>query len=203
MKIVFYTFGLFLLFYAGVSSAALYKWVDGDGNTHYTTAPPPESAVHDRELIGSRGQVIKTIQGRMTPEEKAAYEKKLIEEEVAAKQLAKQKKRDRKLLISYKKQEELTGERDEKLSTLDDYIRSLEKSRNESHFEYEELLNQAILQEREGRSPSEKLKADLRSSKREFDGYEADLKKARTERLHSSLEFEEDIKRWRELKGLD
>jgi len=191
-----------LFCYTGVSSAALYKWVDEKGNTHYTTAPPPESAVHDRELLGSRGQVIKTIQGRMTPEEKAAYEKKLHEEEEAAKELAKRQKRDRNLLISYKKEEELTTKRDEKLATLDEYIKSLVASRDDSHYEYEELLNQAILHEREGKAPPEKLKANLRSAKREYDGYEADLKKAKQEHLNTSREFDADIKRWRQLKGL-
>ncbi|MCW8962891.1 MAG: DUF4124 domain-containing protein [Gammaproteobacteria bacterium] len=203
MRTALHTFGLLLLFYTGISCAALYKWVDEKGNTHYTTAPPPESAVHDREMLGSRGQVLKTIQGRMTPEEKAAYEKKLYEEEQAAKELARQQKRDRNLLISYKKEEELTTKRDEKLATLDEYIRSLVVSRDASHFEYEELLNQAILHEREGKVPPEKLKADLRSAKREFDGYEADLKKAKQEHLNTSKEYDADIKRWRQLKGLE
>jgi len=195
-------FGLLLLCYTGVSSAALYKWVDAQGDTHYTTAPPPESAVHDRELLGSRGQVLKTIQGRMTPEEKAAYEQKLYEEEQAAKALARRQKRDRNLLISYKKEGEITTKRDEKLATLDEYINSLETSLDASSLEYEELLNQAILHEREGKAPPEKLKANLRSAKRELEGYEADLMKAKTERLNTTRVFKQDIKRWRELKGI-
>ena len=203
MKILWHTLGLSILLYAGAAAAALYKWVDEKGNTHYTTAPPPESAVHDREVLGDQGRVLKTIQGRMTPEEKAAYEKKLFEEEQAAKEKAKQEKRDRNLLISYKKEEEITRKRDQKLSTLDEYIKSLEQSLESANVEYEELLNDAILMEREGRTPPEKLKANLRSAKREHDGYEADLKKAKQERLKASQEFEADIKRWRQLKGLE
>ena len=34
-------FLLLLLFVAGSASAAMYKWVDEDGNTHYTQSPPP------------------------------------------------------------------------------------------------------------------------------------------------------------------
>jgi hypothetical protein len=192
-----------VLLHAGLASAALYKWVDKQGNTHYTTAPPPESAIHDREVLGERGRVLKTIQGRMTPEEKAAYEKKLFEEEQAAKELAKRKKRDKNLLISYKREEEITYKRDEKLDTLDEYINSLEQSLESASMEYEERLNHAILLEREGSTPPEKLKAELRSAKREHDDYEADLKKAKQERLKASQQFASDIKRWRELKGLD
>ena len=90
-----------LVLYSAIASAALYKWVDEKGNTHYTSTPPPESAVHDREVIGKQGRVIKKLQGKMTAEEKAAYEQKMLEEEQAAKAREEQEKNDRTLLISY------------------------------------------------------------------------------------------------------
>jgi hypothetical protein len=201
MKVSFHILVLLLLS-MGVSHAALYKWVDEKGNTHYTTTPPPDSAVYDREVIGGRGQVVKRIQGRMTPEEKAAYEEKLLEEERLVKEQEAQKKRDRSLLISYKTVEDVIEKRDDKLSTLDSYIESLEADRNDMAHEYDELLNQAVLHEREGKTPPEKLKADLRGAKRELGTIEADLEKAKKERLKAVGQFEEDLKRFRELKGL-
>ena len=201
MKVSFYIL-LLLLLGMSASHSALYKWVDEKGNTHYTTAPPPDSAVYDREILGERGQVVKTIQGRMTPEEKAAYEQKMLEEERLLKEQEEQQKRDRNLLISYKTVEEMETKRDDKLSTLDGYIKSLEEDRDGAAIEYDELLNQAVLHEREGKAPPEKLKADLRSSKREYETSEADLIKAKKERLKTVNQFEEDIKRFRELKGL-
>ena len=201
MKVSFHILVLLLLS-MGVSHAALYKWVDEKGNTHYTTAPPPDSAMYDREILGGRGQVVKRIHGRMTPEEKAAYEEKLLEEEQLAKEQEAQKKRDRNLLITYKTVGEVVEKRDDKLSTLDSYIESLEEDRNEVTQEYDELLNQAVLHEREGKMPPEQLKANLRSAKRELETNEADLTKAKKERLEAVDLFEEDIKRFRELKGL-
>ena len=92
--------------------------------------------------------------------------------------------------------------RDDKLSTLDAYIENLEEDREELALEYDELLNQAVLHEREGKAPPEKLKANLRSAKRELESNEADLKKRKKERLNTVNLFEEDVKRFRELKGL-
>jgi len=201
MRVSFHILVLLLLG-MGSAHAALYKWVDEKGNTHYTTAPPPDSAVYDREVLGERGQVVKTIQERMTPEEKAAYEQKMLEEERLLKEQEAQQKRDRNLLISYKTVEEMETKRDEKLSTLDGYIKSLEESRDDAAMEYDELLNQAILHEREGKAPPEKLKANLRSAKREYETSEADLIKAKKERLKTVNLFEDDIKRFKELKGL-
>ena len=202
MKIAFQLLVLLLLWNTDFSYAALYKWVDEKGNTHYTTAPPPGSAVYDREVIGGRGQVVKRIQGRMTPEEKAAYEEKLLEEELLFKEQEAQKKRDRILLLSYKTVGEMIEKRDDKLSTLDAYIQNLEEDREELALEYDELLNQAVLHEREGKAPPEKLKANLRSAKRELESNEADLTKRKKEHLNTVNLFEEDVKRFRELKGL-
>ena len=203
MKLTQVTLLTFLcLLYSVTAHAVLYKWVDDKGNTHYTSAPPPESAVHDRELIGDQGRVIKTIQGRMTPEEKAAYERRLFEEEQAKKEKAEREKRDRGLLISYKTVEEIEEARDRKVNALEDYIESLEHSRNDAGSEYDDLLSQAILEERAGQAPSEKLKADLRSAKREFEDAEADLEKAKKERLNTVKRFGDDIVRFKELKGI-
>ena len=138
----------------------------------------------------------------MTPEEKAAYEQKLFEEEQARKEKAAREKRDRGLLISYKTVEEIELARDRKIGALEDYIESLEYSRNEAGSEYDDLLSQAILEERAGKVPSEELKADLRSAKREFEIAEADLEKAKKERLNTIRRFGDDIIRFKELKGI-
>jgi predicted RNA-binding protein YlqC (UPF0109 family) len=191
-----------LVLYSAIASAALYKWVDDKGNTHYTSTPPPESAVHDREVIGKQGRVIKTLQGKMTAEEKAAYEQKMLEEEQAARAREEQEKNDRSLLISYTSLSDIEENREAKLKTLDEYIESLELVRNRSGEEYDELLSQAITEEREGKVPSEKLKADMRSAKREFDEAEADLANARIERKELEKRFIDDISRFKELKGI-
>jgi hypothetical protein len=191
-----------LVLYSAIASAALYKWVDEKGNTHYTSTPPPESAVHDREVIGKQGRVIKKLQGKMTAEEKAVYEQKMLEEEQAARAKEEQEKNDRSLLISYTSVSDIEEKREVKLKVLDEYIESLEQVRNRSGEEYDALLSQAITEEREGKVPSEKLKADMRSAKREFDTAEAELANSRIERKELEKRFIDDISRFKELKGI-
>jgi hypothetical protein len=200
IRTVLLTFSM--LCYSAVASAALYKWVDEKGNTHYTSTPPPESAVHDREVIGKQGQVIKTLRGQMSPEEKAAYEQKLIEEERAAKEKAEQQEYDRRLMMTYNSLQDLEDSREEKLGAHDEYIESLKETRNRAGQEYDELLNQAILQEREGKVPSEQLKAQMRSAKREFEGAEEGLEKAATEREELVQRFDTELSRFKKLKGI-
>lgn len=58
-----------MLFYAGVADAKFYKWVDEQGNTHYTATPPPESLVREREAVSRQGITLEKAPGRMTAEE--------------------------------------------------------------------------------------------------------------------------------------
>lgn len=200
MEIASYIFGVSLLFYAGTSGAAFYKWIDSQGETHYTTAPPPESAIYDREVISDQGRVLETIQGKMTPEEKAILEKRLYEERQRAKALEEQNKIDRNLLIFYKKEQDIIAERDRKLSPFDEYIASLRENRDILRSRYKELLDKAISYERKGESPPASVTAGLHDIKRAFDDSEEYLEKAVKERSVIFERFVVYIKRWREIK---
>ena len=200
IRAVLLTFSL--LCYSTMVSAALYKWVDEKGNIHYTSTPPPESAVHDREVIGKQGRVIKTIRGQMTPEEKAAYEQRLLEEERAAKEKADREEYDRRLMLTYSSLYDLEKTREQRVSTQDELIEAFKQTRNQAGEEYDELLSQAILEERQGKVPSEQLKAQMRSAKREFEGAEEELAAATQERQELVQRFDKELSRFKELKGI-
>lgn len=191
-----------LLCYSAMVSAALYKWVDEKGNTHYTSTPPPESAVHDREVIGKKGRVLKTIRGQMTPEEKAAYEQRMLEEEREAKEKAEQEEFDRRLVLTYSSLSDLEKSREQRVGIQDELIEALKKTRNQAGEEYDELLSQAILEERQGKVPSEQLKAQMRSAKREFEGAEEELAAATQERQELVQRFDKELSRFKQLKGI-
>lgn len=191
-----------LLLSAGSAQAQLYKWVDSQGVTHYTTAPPPESAIHDRAVLNQQGRTTGVIRGVISDEEKAAEAARLAEEEEQKKAEAESKKRDRNLLISYKTVGEILDKRDRKLEYLESLIVDLGKARKSAKKEYDELLKQAIKAEREGKPASEELKANLRSAKREYRNSDEELKKARLERENSVTAFQEDVERFKQLKGI-
>ena len=49
----------------------LYKWVDADGQVHYSNRLPPEAAKQKREVINEQGRTLKVYRAPLTPEEKA------------------------------------------------------------------------------------------------------------------------------------
>lgn len=191
-----------LLLSAANVHAQLYKWVDDQGVTHYTKAPPPESAKHDREILGKQGQTKGIIRGLISDEEKRAEAEKRAAEEAKQKAEEDARQRDRNLLISYKAVQEIIDKRDLKLEYINHLIGDLEEDRNDAKVEYDELLQQAIQAEREGKAPSEDLKANLRSAQRQYQQSHADLNKARADREKTITSYKDDIKRFKELKGI-
>ena len=192
----------FILFFSLSVQADLYKWVDDSGVTHYTRTPPPESAIHDREVLSLQGRKKGVIRGLISEEEKQAEAERLIREETRKKEEDEARRRDRSLLISYKTVEEMEAKRDAKLEYLEFLIKNLENDRQKSKQEYNRLLEQAVRIEREGKSPSEDMKANLRSAQREYKSSNAGLIKVRADQDKTIKTFEEDIQRFKELKGI-
>ena len=200
MKALIFTILLVTSVQAG---AVLYKWVDKDGVTRYTTAPPPESAKSDREIINKRGQTVKKIKGARTAEERAAEERRLAEEEQRLKDLKAAEKRDRTLVTSYKDVSDLLAKRDARIAFQEDQLKSLQAEYTQVADEYMKLTEEAIVSERAGRLPAESLKGNIRSARREFNDLGSRLAEAKSKRAKIERRFEDDIQRFKELKGLN
>jgi len=201
-------FTLFILFVlAGIHSfgayAVMFKWVDEQGNTHYTTTPPPESAQHDRAVLDEQGMVVDTIEGARTPEEKAKAQQRAAEAEKRKKAENAARKRDRVLQVSYSSVADIEKKRDARLRYLDSQIKALESKLTTANDEFNGLLATAIQEERTGKYPSEELKGNIRSAKREFIDFESQLIKARQNHLETTQDFAEDVKRFKELMGIE
>lgn len=189
------------VFFSLSAQADLYKWVDDSGVTQYSKTPPPESAVHDREILSSQGRKKGVIRGLIPEEEKKAEAERVAREEARKKREEKENRRDRNLLISYKTIAEIEAKRDAKLEYLEYQISNLEAEKRDSKQEYDRLFAEAVKLERGGKAPSEDLKANLRSAQREHRSSENGLVRARAEQAKTIRTFGEDIQRFKELIG--
>ena len=190
-----------VVFFSLSAQADLYKWVDDSGVTHYTKTPPPESAVHDREILSLQGRKKGVIRGLIPEEEKRAEAERIAQEEARKELEEKERRRDRNLLISYKTIEEIEAKRDAKLAYLEYLISNLEEERRKSKQEYDRLFKEAVILERDGKAPGEDLKANLRSAQREYRSSKDGLLRARAEQDKTIQAFGEDIRRFKELRG--
>lgn len=99
-------------------AAKLYRWVDKEGKVHYGDKVPAEYADQHKQQLSSSGQVVKEIDGAMTPEQRAAAEARKTAEAAAKVQ----GENDKVLLGTYGTVADMERARDSRLAALQGQI---------------------------------------------------------------------------------
>ena len=109
-----------LICYTGSADAAgLYRWVDEQGNVHYSDRVPPEQTEGGRAVYNEGGIRIKEVAPAMTEEEKAREAELARLREQQQKLIDEQRGADERLLRSFPTEEDIYLARDGKLATVD------------------------------------------------------------------------------------
>src|SRR6202011_777292 len=186
---------------AGASNGrTLYKWVDEQGVTHYGDRIPPEYAAQEQQVINSQGVEISRLEAQKTPEALAAKEQKRAEAEQS-------KNRDRNLLSTYASVQEIERLRDQRVTLLSDQIKVTSQ--------FLEVLNGKLKKLRvsslrfkpyssEPNAPAmpDQIAEDLVRVGNDIRTQEQNLREKRSEETIMSKQFDSDIVRFKELKGI-
>jgi hypothetical protein len=202
---------LLLALLSGVSQAQtgrdsrtkLYRWVDKDGQVHYSDSIPPEYAEQDRDILNKQGVPIAREQGLITEEEAA----ELAAAEKAARDEQKRKLRDRVLLQTYQSVRELEVLRDNRLELSDAQLTIQEQSLANLRAKRAQIQKQAERYAPLNPDPKapplpEEITRDLARSANDIATQEANLVRRRNERENMRLNFEADIQRYKELRAV-
>ena len=178
----------------------LYKWVDEQGVTHFGDHIPPEYASQEQHVINSHGVETEHIEAQRTPEQLAAEEKKRFEAEQKA-------SRDRNLLNTYASVPEIERLRDQRLTLLADQVKVTSQ--------FLEILNGRMKKLRvasqrfrpyssDPKAPpmSDEVAEDLVRVDNDIHTQQENLREKRNEEATMSKQFESDIARFKELKGI-
>ena len=178
----------------------LYKWVDEQGVTHFGDHIPPEYAAQEQHIVNSLGVETEHIEAQRTPEQMAAEEKKKFEAEQKA-------NRDKNLLNTYVSVSEIERLRDQRLALLSDQIKVTGQ--------FLEILNGRMKKLRvtsqrfrpyssDPKAPpmSDQVAEDLVRVDNDIHTQEENLREKRSEEATMSKQFESDIARFKELKGI-
>lgn len=181
----------------------LYRWVDNDGQVHYGDSVPPEYAEQDRDILNRQGVPIAREQGLVTAEEAA----QLAAADKAARDEQKRKLRDRVLLQTYQSVREIEVLRDNRLELVDAQLTIQEQSLANLRAQRAQLQKQAARYAPVNKDPKalalpEEVSADLSRAANDIATQETNLLKRREERENIRLNFEADIKRYRELRAV-
>jgi hypothetical protein len=178
----------------------LYKWMDEQGVTHYGDHIPPEYAAQEQHVINSQGVETEHVEAQRTADQLAAEEQKRIDTEHAA-------SRDRNLLNTYVSVAEIERLRDQRLALLSDQVKVTGQ--------FLEILNGRMKKLRlastrfkpysaDPRAPAmpDQVAEDLVRVGNDIHTQEENLREKRAEEVTMSRQFESDIARFKELKGI-
>ena len=208
---VFYSLTIFAcLALAGTATAAdTYRWVDEHGIVHYGDTVPSEYARQEQQVLNSQGVTIAIIEGYKTPEQRAALERIRIEQNRIARDKARRQARDSVLLNTYLSVEEIERLRDRRLEllraqsmvteqylgTLNGRLRGLEAEAGKFNYPYDLDSNLPPLPENLAMEMVQTLEAVAQ--------YESNLQTKREEQGNLIALFEDDIERFKDLKGIE
>ena len=184
----------------------LYKYTDEHGVTQYTDKIPPEHANRDRDVLNQRGVPVGSEEGEVTEEERAviAHREALAEAERKAK--ADVARQDRMLLETYLSVGDIEELRNRRLELLESQIKLTEVYLGNLRKKLVALQAEASKFKPYTTQPDapqipENLALDLSRTTASIGLYEQTLARTRSTQEELRKSFDEDIARFRELKG--
>ena len=182
------------------SNHKVYKWVDAQGVTHYGDQIPPEYAAQAHGVINNQGIEVEHTDAQKTPEQLAAEDQKKLDAEQRA-------SRDSNLLNTYGSVQEIERLRDQRLSLLADQIKLKEQFLETLNAKMNKLKATSSLYKPYSSDPkappmTDQLAEDLVRVGSDIHTQEENLREKRTEHANMNQEFEGDIARFKELKGI-
>jgi hypothetical protein len=184
----------------------VYTWTDAKGVVHYGDSVPPEFANRDRNILNSEGVRIGFEEGEITAEERAAMNKRKAEEEAQAAARAEIARRDNMLLQTYITVKDIEDLRDRRLELLESQIKVTElylTNLRKRLVSLQEEANAFKPYNTEPNAPQipENLALDISRTTGSINNYERMLSKTRSDQEALRGSFDNDIARFRELKG--
>jgi hypothetical protein len=190
----------------GKDGRKLYSWTDEKGVVHYGDSVPPQFASRDRTLLNQQGVRVGFEEGEVTEEERAELAKKKAAADAAAVAQAEVDRHDKMLLQTYITVADIEDLRNRRLELLESQIKVTEL--------YLGNLRKRLVMLQEEATPykpyntgadapqiPENLALDISRTTGSINNYEKMLSKTRTDQTALRVSFEEDIERFRKLKG--
>jgi Domain of unknown function (DUF4124) len=190
----------------GKDGRKLYTWTDDKGVVHYGDSVPPEFANRDRNLLNAQGVRVGFEEGEVTEAERAELAKKKAAADQAAAAQAEIDRHDKMLLQTYIAVADIEDLRNRRLELLESQIKVTELYLTNLRKRLVMLQNEASVYKPYTAKPDapqipENLALDISRTASSINNYEKMLSKTRTDQTALRASFDDDIVRFRQLKG--
>jgi len=190
----------------GKDGRKVYTWTDEKGEVHYGDSVPPQYASRDRNLLNSQGVRVGFEEGEVTDAERAELAKKKAAADQAAAAQAEVDRHDKMLLQTYITVADIEDLRNRRLELLESQIKVTELYLNNLRKRLVMLQEEAVVFKPYTAKPDapqipENLALDISRTTGSINNYEKMLSKTRSDQTSLRASFDDDIVRFRQLKG--
>ena len=189
------------LLFAQSSLAAMYKWVDEKGVTHYTDKMPPDAVDKANVEMNKDGIAVKRTEPAPTPEQRRA---KALEEErlkATARERETVDRRDRALMQSYTTEDEIDLARNRALGTIETQMTSAQAYSQQLAKRRDEL--QAKRKTFGTKPVPAAIDTELESIADELSKQAALIAERKRDSAVITARYDQDKQRWRELRTIN
>lgn len=144
-----------------VMAQSVYKWVDEDGNIHYSQALPPEQVRQAHERLSPDGLVVERVERVHTEQERAELEALEREQAEESERRRFQAQQDRLFLAAYPTEQHLRRVNSASRETLESERRSLVAVIDQTRVRFSAGIEQAAAYERRGEDVPEFLEQQV------------------------------------------
>jgi len=190
--------------HAVADDAKVFKWVDEDGVTHYGDSVPARYAEYPKEVLNDRGVTVDNLHGKKTEEqlaaEKAEADRRLVVEL--------QRRADQALIATYLSVEEILMHRDRRVELYKAQSKVTELYLSNLERRLEKLRIDAANYQPYSDNPDapmipDGLAEDINKTKDTIERHQHNLKKFRANEQQVIARFDNDVSRFKVLKGIE
>jgi hypothetical protein len=186
--------------------ARMYKWTDEEGNVHYSDKLPPDVVEKEHKELNTQGLTTRSVNREKTQaermEEDAAAAAAESERKRTAELEARQRARDELLLNTFTTERDLLLTRDDRLEAVDSIINLT--TNNNANLEQQAADTRKRIEslQKANKEIPENLSKQLANLEGQLTKNMGFIEIKREERRKLEQQFDADLKRYRELKGI-
>lgn len=184
-----------------MAQAKLYRWVDDQGNVHYSDTLPPAASQGQREVLNESGRTLEAVNPQAEQQQKEEEARKAAEEAAQAKAREEQAKRDHVLLKTFTAVKEIEALRNDRVAAVEAAMNQSRERRERMTKKEAELAKRASSFEEKGKPVPEDVAKELADIRKSIDENDAYMERREAEREDIIQSFAKDIARFKELKG--
>lgn len=195
------------LLVASISAhAKLYKWVDDNGVVQYGDKIPSKYLHQQHQELNSHGVPLRNIERKKTQKEiRAEREAQSAEQRLEAekrRQIAERARKDQILLDTFTVERDILLMRDDRLNSIDSTINITNIYNTQIQEQLENTQKRIANLENAGKDVPENLLKKIQNLSGQLNENLAHVARLKKDRILLEKQFEDDLHRFRELKGI-